>query len=328
MQRITTPSLQVDTTGATLGALGDYLAGTRDTLRVQIYDPTDSSGVQGISVTWATQAPTTSDGHPNNATTVTDNLGYAKTVWVLRSDADGSAIPPSNVAKRMFATASIGQVEFQVKVTAGHACSVSQNTISTSPSAGSSLADTITVLDCNGFAVPGATITLTPGGGSGSVTGSPVFTNSAGQAFTTWTLGTVAPSVQTLNATMTAQPTNPFVIPGPFPGSTRAVSVVAGAASSVAVVGVPPAHVALSGSTPITVLVTDAYGNQVAGQSVGFAASGGGTPVGTVSSAAATTGSGGTASVIWTMGGGPGPVTNTLTITAGGAVATVSIISP
>jgi len=330
IQRVTTPFLQVDTTNATIGAPGDYLAGVRDTLRVFVYDPTNNTGVQGIPVTWATQtgAP---DGHPVNASSVTDNFGFAKTLWVLRTDA-GAGVVPANSAKRMFATATnpssgavVGQVEFQASVAPGRTCSVSQNTISSSPAVGTSLADTVTVLDCNGFPVPGAGVTFTPGAGSGSATPNSVFTNSAGQAFTTWTLGTsTAFAVQSLAATVTSQPTDPYVMAGPFPASTRAVSVVAGAASSVAIVGSPPATAPHSSPVTITVIVKDAFGNVVAGQVVSFAASGGGATPGAVSTASSTTSSGGTVSVVWTMGSDVAAV-NTLTITAGGALVTVSI---
>lgn len=326
IQRVTTPSLQFDTTGVTLGAAGDFLAGTRDTLRVQVYDPTDSSGVQGVSVTWATQAASGTDGHPNNATSVTDNFGFAKAVWVLRGD-DGSAIPPSNIAKRMFATANVGQVEFQVKVTPGRICKVSQNSSGGSQAVGTILSDTVTVVDCNGYAVPGASVALVPGAGSGSVSASPVITNSAGQAFTTWVLGTNAAfSVQTLTATASgkADPYNAGLDPIFSASNQRAVSVVAGSANSIAATTpVPAASQTYGSSNPITVVVKDQYNNVVSGQVVTFTASGGGSTAGTASPASATTNAGGTVSAVWTLGtdsGGIGTFTNTLTITAGAAV--------
>lgn len=320
--RIATPFLQIDTTGATIGAAGDYLALTRDTLRVQVYDPTDSSGVQGVSITWATQATSATDGHPTNSTTVTDNKGFAKTVWVLRGD-DGTAIPPSNVAKRMFATASIGQVEFQAHVTPGHVCSDTLNSVAANPVVGSTVAMSATVLDCNGYPVPGATVNFAASAGSGSVNPASATTNNAGQAFTSWTLGTsLATTVQTMTATVVAQPVAPYPLVVNV-GSQRVVSVVAGAPNSVTVVGSPPASAPASTPILITVIVKDQFGNVVAGQTVGFAAAGGGPPPGTVSSASGTTNSGGTASVLWTMGGTAG--TNTLIVTAGGAFITVTI---
>ena len=326
IQRVTTPFLQADTTSATIGAPGDYVAGVRDTLRVQVYDPTNNIGVQGISVTWATQAPSTVDGHPLNATSVTDNFGFAKTLWVLRAD-DGAAIPPSNVAKRMFAMASVGQVEFQASVTPGSICSVTQNSSSGSPGVGSSLADTATVKDCNGFPVPGALVTFSVG--SGSVTPVSATTNSVGQAFTTWTLGTTAPTVQTLNATASAKavPYNAGGDPTFSATSSRSVTVVAGAANSVVLSGASPATPQAAGNqVPITVIVRDAFNNLVSGQAVSFVATNSGTTPGTVSSASVTTGAGGTASIVWTLGN---TGSNKLTATAGGAAPlTVTVAVP
>jgi adhesin/invasin len=332
--RIATPFLQFDTTGATIGAPGDFSMppgalhdGNRDTLRVQVYDPTDSSGVQGITVTWATQASSTTDGHPNNASTVTDNFGFAKTTWVLRSDGGAAVLAPDNIAKRMFATATMGQVEFQASVTPGRICKVSQNSSAASQGVGTILSDTVTVTDCNGYPVPGASVVLVPGAGSGSVSASPVITNSAGQAFITWTLGTNAAfSVQTLTATASgkADPYNTGGDPTFTASNQRAVSVVAGSANSVtATTPVPAASQTYGSSNPITVIVKDQYNNVVSGQVVSFTASGGGSTAGTASPASATTNSGGTVSAVWTLGtdsGGVGTFTNTLTITAGAAV--------
>ena len=50
-------TVQTDTTGATLV----------DTLVVKVYDPVTGLGVQGIPISWATQAPTSSDGFAINS---------------------------------------------------------------------------------------------------------------------------------------------------------------------------------------------------------------------------------------------------------------------
>ncbi len=321
--RIKTPFLQFDTTGATIGALGDFSMppgalhdGNRDTLRVQVYDPTDSSGVQGVSITWATQAPSGVDGHPLNATTVTDNFGYAKTLWVLRDDA-GNAIPPSNIAKRMFATASVGQVEFQASVSPGRVCSVGQKD-TTSVAVATILADSIRVLDCNGFPVPGAIVTNVASAG-GTVSASTDTTDQNGVARLTWTTSGT-PGVQTMTATACkkADPYNVDVGDPTFCASMgRQQTVVAGAANSVVLSGGNPASPQAAGSiVPITVIVRDSYGNLVAGQTVTFVASNTGTTLGTVSSASITTGAGGTAGINWTLGN---TGTNTLSVTAGAA---------
>jgi adhesin/invasin len=326
IRRVTTPFLQTDTTGATLGASGDFSMppgalhdGNRDTLRVQVYDPTDTSGnsgVQGVSVTWATQATSHIDGHPNNATTVTDNFGFAKTTWILRGD-DGGAITISNIAKRMFATTTVGQVEFQASVYPGRMCSVSQNPGATSPSVGAALVDSVLVLDCNGFPVSGAAVTFVVLGG-GSAFPLSTTTRPDGYAFTTWTLGTVAGG-QSLSATASANafPYNAAGDPLFSVSNTRSASVVAGPANIVVLSGGNPASPQAAGSiVPITVIVRDANGNLVSGQTVTFAATNTGTTPGAVSSASVTTGAGGTAGVNWTLGN---TGTNSLSVTAGAA---------
>jgi hypothetical protein len=226
----------------------------------------------------------------------------------------------------MFATATMGQVEFQASVTPGRICKVSQNSSGGSQAVGTILSDTVTVVDCNGYPVPGASVALVPGAGSGSVSASPVITNSAGQAFITWTLGTsTAFSVQTLTATASgkADPYNAGLDPTFSASNQRAVSVVAGAANSIAAITpVPAASQTYSSSNPITVVVKDQYGNVVSGQVVSFTASGGGATAGTASPSSATTDAGGIASAVWTLGTnapGVGSFTNTITITAGAA---------
>jgi hypothetical protein len=295
---------------------------------VQVYDPTDSSGVQGVSITWATQAPSAVDGHPLNATTVTDNFGIAKTLWVLRDD-QGNPIPPSNIAKRMFATASVGQVEFQASVSPGRVCSVGQKD-TTSVAVGTILADSIRVLDCNGFPVPSAIVTNVASAG-GTVSASTDTTDQNGVARLTWTTsGTLGVQTMTATACKKADPYNNTIgVPDPtFCASMgRQQTVVAGAANSVILSGANPASPQAAGSiVPITVIVRDAYGNLVSGQTVTFAASNSGTTPGTVSSASVTTGSGGTASIVWTLGNSG---TNTLSVTAGAAAPlTVTVTVP
>jgi len=321
IQRVTTPFLQVDTTGATIGAPGDYLAGVRDTLRVQVYDPSDttgSSGVQGVSVTWATQVQTgTTDGHPNNATTVTDNFGFAKTTWVLRSDA-GAPIPPSNVAKRMFATATfatatIGQVEFQAKVTPGRICSVNQDPIAGSPTVGASVNVTATVKDCNGFPVSGDSVTFTPT--AGSVSPGVVISNLSGQVSTTWTLPvTVGP--QKLFATASGQ-----ADPSP---SVQSVTVTPLPPASVIATSSPPAHDAVGFPQSVTFQVKDTGGNAMVGQLVTFTVTGG---LGSAAPGSATTDASGNVTVLWTLG--PAAGVNTLTATVGSITSSpVTITTP
>jgi adhesin/invasin len=321
IRRDTTPFLQFDTTGATIGSPVSYLAGKRDTLRVQVYDPTDptdSSGVQGVAVTWAPLTSTAWDGHTVNATTVTDNKGFAKTLWVLVGDT-GGVIRPSNIAKRMIATASMGQVEFQARVMPGRICSVVQDPIAGTLSVGSSVNVAATVKDCNLFPVSGASVTFTPT--SGSVAPVTTFSDAFGRVFTTWTLGSLV-GVQTLNAVATGQ-ADPY-LGASFPtfraSSVQSVTVLPLPPASIAVTGVPASWLHTTTTDSITVTVKDANGNAVVGQAVSFSAPAGG---GSVTPSSPVTDSNGQLKFTFTMGPAVGP--NSVIITAGGVTKTVTI---
>ncbi|HEY5489565.1 MAG TPA: hypothetical protein VIK25_00115 [Gemmatimonadaceae bacterium] len=330
--------LQIDTTGATVEP--QYVGDLRtDTLVVQVYDPTDSTGVQGVSVNWAVQAGDGTDGRPVNSVLTTDNFGFAKNVWLLR-DNNGRAIPPSNIAKRMIASvASIGEVEFRMRVFPGAICSVSRGSSATPPVVGTSISDTTTVRDCSGFAIPGVTITLSTAL-PGIVAPTSAITNSNGQVLTTWTMDTV-PGVRSLSATATGQ-TSPYLVFGVDPiksaSASRVETVVAGAPAArplplepLEVNGVPGSNGSLlpvSSFYTVIVVVRDRYGNRVPTQVVNFAASGGGVAgapgviPSSVSSPVGTTGTDGSVSVVWTLGNVAVP--NTLTITAGGVAMSIS----
>lgn len=318
IRREITPFLQSDTTGATLGSPGDYLAGSRDTLRVQVFDPTDSSGVQGVVITWAPLTP--GDGHLINATSVTDNKGIAKTLWVLL--ADTSAIVPTNLAHRVTATASMGQVEFQARVTPGRMCSVAQE-VSGATSVNTPVNLTATVRDCNGFPVPGATVTFAPT--SGSVAPVTTFSDASGRAFTTWTLGGSI-GVQKMNAVASGQ-ADPYVGAAyPTFGASSVLSVTA--------TPVPPASITAtnppSSPSPVNSVhnvifhVTDANGVALANQLVTFAVSAGG---GTVAPGSGVTDASGNVTATWTLGGTAATV-NTMTATAGSVTTTVNCSTP
>ena len=147
--------------------------------------------------------------------------------------------------------------------------------------------------------VPGATVTISPA--HGSVTDSVLATDSAGAATVRWTLGG-AIGTQKLSARVS--------------GITKPVEVTAtasiGRASKVAftnsaatgTVGKPLA-------SPVTVTITDAFNNPIAGATVAFSAAGG-----TVSAAKVKTDAKGRASTKWTFGTKAG--TQTLTASVSG----------
>ena len=201
IKMVTTPAVQSDTTGATLGDSQNYTAGKRDTLQVKVYDPSapaSGPGVQGVSVTWVTQ--TADDGHPVNASTVTDNFGLAKTLWVLRTDA-GVPVKPSSINKRMFATATdagsaIGQVEFQASVTPGGICNTSihhtvADSLGYSHLGTGFVLDTVSVTDCNGFAIPNASVAFSVPGAGTVAPSSPQITDGSGKVYLAWYLDPV-----------------------------------------------------------------------------------------------------------------------------------------
>ena len=321
IRRDLTPFLQFDTTGATIGSPVSYLAGVRDTLRVQVYDPTDSSGVQGVAVTWAPLTSTASDGHAVNATTVTDNKGFAKTLWVLVGDA-GGVIPPSNIAKRMIATTSMGQVEFQARVMPGRICSV-VDSIAGSTTINTAVNVSATVKDCNGFPVSGASVTFTPT--SGSVAPVTTFSDAFGRVYTTWTLGSLV-GVQKLNAVATGQ-ADPY-LGASFPtfsaSSVQSVTVMPLPPASVIATSSPPAHDAVGFPQSVTFQVKDTGGNAMVGQLVTFTVTGGG---GSAAPASGTTDASGNVTVLWTLG--PAAGVNTLTATAGSITSSpVTITTP
>ena len=195
---------QVDTTGATLG----------DTLIVQVYDPNDTSvpfrGVQGVTISWATQAGDANDGLPVNSTATTDSAGYAWNVWVLRTNG-GIAIPYSSVSKRMIATAAnVGQVEFQSRVFAGRWVAPSVSLAPVNLHADSSNNIAIKLTDANGQTVTGAQIDLSVSGATGSVAPPTAFTNSDGTVAGAWKFDHTA-GAQTLTIKVTTSRTGPYV---------------------------------------------------------------------------------------------------------------------
>jgi adhesin/invasin len=193
---------QVDTTGATLA----------DTLVAQVYDPSTNTGVQGVTVTWATQANDGVDGRSVNSVVTTDNLGKAKTVWVLRSNA-GAAIPPSSIAKRMVATAAgIGDVEFRAVVFAGKATRLSLSTPAILKK-DSTTSVTLTVTDVNGNVISGASVTWTFAGNVASLNPASTTTGSDGTS-TVVVRWTNAQGSADVTATVTTSATGPYAVVG------------------------------------------------------------------------------------------------------------------
>ena len=156
--------------------------------------------------------------------------------------------------------------------------------------------------DTGGAPMPGATVAFTSVVAD-SVVVTEVTADGQALASTTWTLGTMAGSQVLIAAiagsTMAPARFNATALAGPL-------AAIAKASGDQQVV-----PVGFAVFEPVTIEVTDEYGNGVAGASVAFAVTGGG---GSVTPAEGTTGEDGTAQATWVMGGAVGA--NTLSATA------------
>ncbi|GIW53442.1 MAG: hypothetical protein KatS3mg081_2797 [Gemmatimonadales bacterium] len=154
----------------------------------------------------------------------------------------------------------------------------------------------VRVDDRLGNAIAGISVGFSVTAGGGTVANASVTTDSEGKARTTWTLGTVAGSPQTVVASVQGRT-----------ASFSATAVAGPADSLVKVSGdnqSAPAGTTLPES--LVVRVADRFGNPVAGHTVGFSVASGG---GSVSPTSANTDSAGRARTQWTLGTTPGTQT-------------------
>ena len=149
----------------------------------------------------------------------------------------------------------------------------------------------IKLADQFGYPISGVKVTWTPGAFSGTVLPTRDTTSADGSASATWTLGTNAFAAQTVIASA------PGITPVVFTATTapdtgRIITIVSGNNSS--------GNVSAPLATPLTVKVTDQYGNAIAGDTVTFGDSlTGGAKV---SPTKFTTNATGLATSTWTMG--------------------------
>jgi N-acetylneuraminic acid mutarotase len=176
---------------------------------------------------------------------------------------------------------------------------------------GTELAPLIVKVTSGGNPVAGQVLNFRVVSGGGSVYGGTELTDDHGIAQELWTLGTKASESQKVEVRAVESTTGAEKVFGTF-----TATALAGPASllKLAVGDQQTAGVGQTVATPPAVLVTDQYGNPVAGIPVGFAVASGG---GTVSGASATTtGSGIAAAGSWTLGPSAGP--NSLMATSAG----------
>jgi hypothetical protein len=167
------------------------------------------------------------------------------------------------------------------------------------------------VKDQSGNALSGVSVTLTPAGGAGSVSASTLTTDANGQVSVTWTLGTVA-GTDTLAVQAGSLPVLD-VLATATPDAPASIVVVTGDAQTA------PAGSALPG--PMTVKVTDQYGNPVPNVTVTFTDDANGTLAATT----VTTDANGMASDTITLGSAAGTDDITASVQTASGPVTVTL---
>jgi len=285
-------------TGTVGGTLGTSLA-------VLVEDATNNP-VVGFGVSWSAGnggSVNCGGGPVPSCTATTNGSGISSAVWTLgpaagAQQATASAGGLTGSPVTFNATANAGAAA-SIAISAGNNQSASVNTaVATAPA--------VLVTDGFGNPVSGVSVTFAAATGGGSVTGGSQTTNGSGIATVgSWTLGTAVGS-NTLTATSAGLAGSPL---------TFSATATAGAAASVAISAGngQSATVGTAVATDPSVLVTDQFGNPVAGASVTFAVASGG---GSVTGGSQVTNAGGIATVAsWTLG--PVAGSNTLTATVG-----------
>jgi adhesin/invasin len=283
---LTSGDNQAGVAGSTLGA--PFVVTAKDTV---------GNPVTGLAVTFAV----TSGGGTLSATAVpTDAQGQAQTTLTLGKSAGVNLVTASATANgspiTFTATGKTGAAT-QVALTSGN----NQNGAAGSPLAAPLV---VTVTDANANAVQGFAITFAVTAGGGTLSATNVATNAQGQAQTSLTLGATA-GANSVTATATGLGGSPV---------TFTETATAAAATQIALTS-GNTQVGVAGSAlanPLVVTVRDAGGNPVAGFSVSFAVSAGGT----LSATNVNTNAQGQAQTSLTLGKTAGP--NTVTATATG----------
>lgn len=239
---------------------------------------TYGNAITGVSVTFSTTA---GNGSLTGASATTNASGVATLgSWTLdtiaKTDtitATVAALPP--VAFTAVATPAAAS---QIVKTAGDGQTAAVGSLLPS-------APAVTVRDRFGNPVPGVTVTFAASAPSGSVTGTTPVTNAQGDAAVgSWTLGTTA-RTDSVTASVSGIGTPAVFTATATPGPAATIAKSAGGTTGTVNADVIP--------TP-AVLVTDQFGNPVAGVGVTFAAT---AANGTVTGGAVTTNAAGVATV-------------------------------
>ncbi len=278
---------QTDTVGTPLGTALEVEARAADGL-----------GVGGVPVRFR---PLVGGGAVTDTVVVTDGAGRARTTATLGSILGAQSFEAS-VAGLAGSPATFGATAFagpatQLVAIAGDLQSaVVATAVATSPA--------VQAQDQFGNPVPGASIAFAASGSGGNVTGPAQLTNGAGIATVgSWTLGTTA-GTDTLTATLSGLTPVTFTATALAGAASRIQALVGGGETAIVNTAV---------TTAPAVLVTDQFGNPVAGTTVTFTVASGGGSLG-APGAVTTDGAGIATSPAWTIGTAVGA--NTLTATA------------
>ncbi|MBT8404907.1 MAG: Ig-like domain-containing protein, partial [Gemmatimonadetes bacterium] len=251
------------------------LSGTAGTpvgdLSVTVFDDAGNP-ISGAGVTW------TGDGTVVGGTT-TGSDGSATGTWTL-----GQTSGPNTV------TANVGSlsVDFTANGAAGPAVTPTYSTVPPSGTAGLGLPPiTVTVVDQFGNPREGDAVTWTVTSGGGSISASSTATGADGTSAVTWTLGqAVGSNALRVEVAGPTQPfTQDFTVQGLVGAAVQPVTTTGDGQTGT--VGQPLA-------SPLTILVTDQFGNPRAGEDVSWSDGASTTTVPTDAS--------GLSSYSWTLG--------------------------
>ncbi len=262
-------------------------------LQVQLVDPYSQQGIPGVTVTFSDGGKGGTFGTP---TAITDSNGVAGTTYTFGTIARTVTITAANpnVAPTTFTETGIPAPLKWLLVSSGAKQSAPVTTSLPAPIV-------TKATDRYGNVISGVVVTYSDGGIGGSFSSSPVTTDGTGKASTIYTTPSKA---QTLTIAASA------------PGvSTLKIS-------ETSVAGLPAVETALSGNnqtvtagatlpSPLTVNVTDQYGNPVSGASVSFSDGGAG---GSFSVTPVLTDTSGHASTSYTTPSTAGQITITATV--------------
>jgi hypothetical protein len=282
-----------------VGPITDAVAGEPETLSVTV---TDAGGslVEGASVTWTCTPTCSFNGDPSTTqpdgsaviTVTTGSDGIASVDWTPTSA--GSQVSVAS------AGGSVADATFDATVAPAAAVEPDPIDVPTTGTAGLTLTDplVITVVDEFGNAREGDEVIWTVETSSGDVSTSTTVADD-GTAQFTWTLNELAGD-NTLTVSVG--------------GFTQLLTVEGVAGDAVQPIGGGSGQdgvVFMALDNPLTVTVTDQFGNPIAGETVGFTTTDGGS----FSPTSAVTDAAGVATTSWTLGTAAGEQTATASVT-------------